>query len=359
MGLYKRGSVWWMRFTYQGKQIKKSTETGDKKLANRIFDKVRGEVAERKWFEKLPGEDRTFAEMMEKYMTEHSARNKAPQSHVRDKSLRDHLVGHFGDMTLAEITPGQILGYKTKRRAEEASPRTVNYELALMSHAYNLAIKEWEWVKENPVKKVSKEKVNNLIERWLTLEEEQKLLASSPTWLKEIITFAINTGLRLSEILDLKWSRVDLSRKTITILEEQKNRGRDTLPLSEGALTVLKDRAREHRGEIELVFSTKNATKIGSRNLERAFYSALKKSGIETLRFHDLRHTFATRLVQAGVDIYTVQKLGRWKSISMVTRYAHHYPESLRAGVEVLDKVGKKISTNLEQLKEKGATGSL
>ena len=152
---------------------------------------------------------------------------------------------------------------------------------------------------------------------------------------------------------------MDLSRKTITILEEQKNQGRDTLPLSEGALTVLKERARVRRGETELVFSTGNATRIGSRNLERAFYSALKKSGIERLRFHDLRHTFATRLAQAGVDLYTVQKLGRWKSISMVTRYAHHYPESLRAGVEVLDRIGKKISTNLEQSKEKGATASL
>jgi len=64
-------------------------------------------------------------------------------------------------------------------------------------------------------------------------------------------------------------------------------------------------------------------------------------------------------LAQAGVDLYTIQKLGRWKSISMVTRYAHHYPESLRAGVQVLDRVGKGIRTNLEQSKEKGATSSL
>jgi integrase len=163
--------------------------------------------------------------MMEKYMVEHSARNKAPKSHRRDKSLRDHLVGHFGDLTLAEITPSQVSEYKTKRRGEGASPRTLNYELALMSHAFNLAIKEWEWVKENPVAKVSKEKVNNLIERWLTLEEQKNLLASSPKWLQEIILLAVNTGLRQSEILDLKWPLVDLSRKTITILE-QKNQGR-------------------------------------------------------------------------------------------------------------------------------------
>ena len=358
MGLYKRGSVWWMSFTYQGKQIKKSTETSDKKLAKRIFDKVRGEVAERKWFEKLPGEDRTFAEMMEKYMAEHSARNKAHGSYVRDKSLRDHLVGHFGELTLAEITPSQISEYKTKRRGEGVSPRTLNYELALMNHAFNLAIKEWEWVRENPVAKVSREKVNNHIERWLTLEEEKNLLDKSPLWLQEIILFAVNTGLRQSEILDLEWSRVDLTRKTITILE-QKNQGRDTLPLSEGTLKVLQNRAEARLNGTKCVFHTQNATRISSRNLLRGFYSAAEKAGIENLRFHDLRHTFATRLAQAGVDLYTIQKLGRWKSISMVTRYAHHYPESLRAGVEVLDKVGKKISTNLEQRGKSEVTASL
>ncbi|MGA2954152.1 MAG: tyrosine-type recombinase/integrase, partial [Thermodesulfobacteriota bacterium] len=77
------------------------------------------------------------------------------------------------------------------------------------------------------------------------------------------------------------------------------------------------------------------------------------------LRFHDLRHTFATRLVQAGVDLYTVQKLGRWKNISMIMRYAHHYPESLRSGVEVLDRIGRKISTNLAQPSENGVPASM
>jgi integrase len=261
-------------------------------------------------------------------------------------------------MTLMEITPSNISEYKTKRRDEGASPRTLNYELALMSHAFNLAIKEWEWVKENPVKKVSKEKVNNLIERWLTLEEEKKLLDKSPRWLREIILFAVNTGLRQSEILDLKWPRVDLSRKTITILEEQKNKGRDTLPLSEGALRVLQGREETHSAETDYVFHTQNATRISSRNLLRGFYSAKKKAKIENLRFHDLRHTFATRLAQAGVDLYTIQKLGRWKSISMVTRYAHHCPESLRTGVEALDRIGKKVRTNLEQRDKLDVTAS-
>ncbi len=120
---------------------------------------------------------------MEKYMAEYSAVNKAPRSHIRDQESWRHLIKFFGDYMIVEITPKIISEYKTKRRQEGASPRTLNYELTLMSHAFNLAIREWEWVRENPVRRVSKERVNNQRERWLTLEEEEKLLAASPKWL--------------------------------------------------------------------------------------------------------------------------------------------------------------------------------
>ena len=347
MGLFKRGSVWWISFIFQGRQIRKSTETTDKKLAQRVYDKVKGAIAEGKWFEKLPGEENTFKELLEKYLAEYSAVNKAPRSHIRDRSLGRHLTKFFGDYMIVEITPKIISEYKTKRRQEGASPRTLNYELTLMSHTFNLAIREWEWARENPVSRVSKERVNNQRERWLTLEEEEKLMAAAPKWLKEIISFAMNTGLRQSEILDLRWSLVDPFRKTLTILE-QKNQGKDTLPLNGSALLVIKERMRVRSISTDLVFYSGNATRISARNLMRAFYLARERAGIPPLRFHDLRHTFATRMVQAGVDIYTVQRLGRWKNISMVMRYAHHHPESLRSGVEVLDGI-KKVSTNLAQ----------
>ena len=88
---------------------------------------------------------------------------------------------------------------------------------------------------------------------------------------------------------------------------------------------------------------------MDARDLLRVFYPVMKKAGVKRFWFHDLRHTFATRLAQAGADIYIVQKLGRWKTISMVMRYAHHYPESLRAGIEILDRVPGGISTVLAQ----------
>jgi len=90
--------------------------------------------------------------------------------------------------------------------------------------------------------------------------------------------------------------------------------------------------------------------------LLRTFYSATQKAGLKGLRWHDLRHTFATRLVQAGVDLYSVQKLGRWKTVQMIMRYAHHYPESLRPGVETLDRIIKNFITILSQSNEKGVT---
>jgi integrase len=355
MGLFKRGQTWWMRFTYKGKQFRRSTETSDKKLAERIYHKILGEIAEGKWFERLPGEEKPFREMIAKYLKEHSARNKTPKSHDRDIELADHLVSSFGDSMLTEITPKSISEYKVKRRDEGAAPRTINYELAVMSHAFNLAIKEWEWLKDNPVTRVSREKVNNMRERWLTFEEEDRLLVASPKWLQEIIIFSLETGLRQGEALDLQWPEIDLFRKTITILE-QKNKAKDVLPLDERALEVLKARAKIRHIKTNYVFYNKNGNRIKVSNLHTAFYSAARKANLKNFRWHDLRHTFATRLVQGGADLYAVQKLGRWKTTQMVMRYAHHYPESLRPGVEVLDRVREKFSTNLAQSNEKGVS---
>lgn len=342
-----------MRFSYNGKQIRRPTVT-EKKLAEKIYCKVMTKIAEGKWFEVNQHEDNTFEEMMDKYLLEYSPK-KAPKTYMRDKSLVAHLNRYFGHYKLNKIAPKDIYAYKIERIKECAAPKTVNNELILMGHAFNLAIKEWEWVNDNPVSKVSKEKVSNQIERWLTFEEEKRLLETSPYWLQEIILFCLNTGLRRGELIDLVWDRVDLERKTFTILE-QKNKCKDTLPLNEKAIEILMARNKIRSIKNDFVFYNNNGNKIGPDNLDRSFRLAVKKAGIEKFRFHDLRHTFATRLIQNGVDVYAVQRLGRWKSISMVMRYAHHYAESLRSGVEILDKVQNNFSTNLAQSHKKGIT---
>lgn len=355
MGIYKRGSVWWMRVSCQGNQIRRSTETTDRKLAQRIHDKVVGAIAEEKWFARLPGEDYTLGDMMKKYLSEYSLVMKAPRTYERDRSLAGHLLESFKDRPLLEISAREISEYKLKRRTAGAAPRTIQYELGLMSHAYKIAIKDWEWVTENPVSKVSRDPVRNKIERWLSDEEEKQLLLASPAWLREIVIFAIHTGFRMSEILDLKWHQVDLERRVVTI-SEQKNGRVDTLPLDKTIVVLLQCKKGKASGQ--LVFSTKKGTRILNRNLFRAFRNACMRARIERFRFHDLRHTFATRLVQSGVDLYKVQKLGRWRTLSMVDRYAHHWPESLRSGIEVMDRLKdhaleRKPSTNLAQSEKK------
>ncbi len=344
MALYKRGKVWWMRITYKGRQTRRSAETGNRKLAEKVYAKVQTEIIEGTWFNVLPGDKKTFRELMDKYLNEYSAHCKAPRTYKTDKALARRLCDTFGDLRLTEVTPRLISEYKYKRRETEAKPATINHELKLMSHAFKLGINEWEWVNINPVARVSREKVNNQIERWLTITEERRLLSASPMWLQEIITFAVNTGLRQSEILNLRWARVDLQRRTLTILE-QKNNGKDTLPLNETVLEILKARFKIRHIKTDHVFYSQVGTRLDAHNLMRVFRRAVKDSGIEKFRFHDLRHTFATRLAQEGVDMYMIQRLGRWKTTAMVMRYAHHCPDSLRPGVAVLDK----ISTILAQ----------
>ncbi len=337
-----------MRFSYQGRQIRRSTEVTDRKLAEQIYFKVRGLVAEGSWCERPVVQQKQVKDLLERYLRDYSAPNKAAGTHRRDQSLAAHLLRAFGEVPLDQLRPARLAEYKAGRRAQGVAPKTLNDELSLLGHAYKLAEREWEWATDNPVLKIAKEKVRNLIERWLTTEEEQRLLAASPPWLQEIILFALHTGMRRGEILTLQWSHVDLVRRTLTILE-QKNGARDTLPINDTAMAVLQARAAVRTSHATFVFVNGADHRRNARNLLRAFYPAMRKAGITRFRFHDLRHTFATRLIQAGVDVYTVQKLGRWKTISMVLRYAHHQPESLRGGAEVLDRLRRESSTKVAQ----------
>ena len=335
MGLFKRKQVWWMSFTYQGRQIRQSTETRKKKLAEKVLRKILIRIDEDRFFDVLQERERTLGDLMTRYRSECSI-NKVPQSQARDGQMLNHLLPHFGaDTALIDITPRLINAYKAKRRHAGAAPATINKEVGLLSHAFNVAIREWEWCRDNPVQRVRMESVNNQIERWLTTKEEERLLAASPPWLQAIMTFALHTGLRRSEILNLQWQDIDFVRGTLVVMKS-KNKQRRTIPLNGKVFELLVVKQQHHNQESPFVFITSTGTPIGPRNLTRGFQSARKKADIQDFRFHDLRHTVATRLVQAGIDLYQVQRLLGHKKPDMTQRYAHHCPESLREGVEVL-----------------------
>lgn len=333
-----------MSFTHQGKQVRRSTGTGDRRLADAILAKVKVQIVEGQYFERAVAESHTFKELMDRYEKEHVARK------LRHRGLNGYMKNlrtFFGEKTLADVTPKEIVAYKNKRYEDGMAPATINRELANLKKAFNLALREWEWCHMNPVSRVSMEKENNKRDRWLTEEEASRLLGCCRPWLRDLVLFALHTGMRMGEILELTWRGVDFTRRTVTVFRS-KNGERRTIPVNDTVLHVLKEKTKVRSLTVDRVFCSKIFTPLESGHLRRAFRLALGKAKIEDFHFHDLRHTFATRLVQAGIDLYKVQQLLGHKSPIMTQRYAHHYPESLRDGVEILDRQGG-FSTILAQ----------
>jgi integrase len=333
-----------MSFTYEGRQVRKSTETSDKRLAEAILGKVKVQIVEGKYFDKPKEDAKTFAELMERYLAEHASRRAHYRRYV---NMVENLKSYFGNPKLVHVTPKTIVAFKNKRYVDGVTPATINRELAVLKKAFNLACREWEWVSDNPVCRVSMEREQNMRDRWLTEAEEKRLVSAAPDWLREVLVFALHTGMRQGEILGLTWAGVDLFRRTVTVFES-KNGERRTIPLNQTVLELLKQKHENRSVDTDFVFPSEVRTRLNARNIRRSLKIALKKAKITDFHFHDLRHTCATRMVQAGVDLYKVQRLLGHKSPIMTQRYAHHYPESLRDGVEALQ-AGRGASTNLAQ----------
>jgi len=348
MGLYRRPDAkdWWMSFAYNGKLYRRSTGTSDRKIAERILRKVQTQIVENKWFDMDLSSRHTFDELMERYLQEVVCHKKLSTQETNKIQIA-HLICFFGNLTLDKVTPELVSDYRTERLKAGVKLRTIGYELIVLSHAFNVALREWKWVRENPMVSVKIYRKENHIERWLTQEEEESLLSLCNDWLKVLVVFALSTGMRMAEILNLKWQYVDMRRKTVTILESKNGQIR-VLPLNQNAMCVLQRINREGKiANIEEYVFTKDGLPISKHQLQYYFGEAVKKAGIAHLRFHDLRHTFATRLVQSGIDLYKVSKLLGHMNIKTTQRYSHHYPESLRNGVEILDKVKSKKKAQL------------
>ncbi len=323
MGLYRRGKFFWFSVTQNGKRIQYSTGSDNRKLAERIYAKALTEIQEGRWFEKQKAKSILFAELVEKYLVRHCK--------SRDEHTVKKLLPVFGHLTLAEITTDLVADYR-EERLKSVQPATVYQELSLMRRMFNVARREWKWLKENPVADLSFSIGNrNARERWLSVEEEKLLLesASNPKWLRSLLIVALHTGMRRGEILNLTWKDIDFVSRAIRVLKS-KNGEKRTIPMSQTVLMTLKSYGR-------VVDISGTVFPVAVRSLREAYRKTLEKAGIEDFRFHDLRHTFATRLVQNGVDLYKVKELLGHKTIVMTMRYAHHYPESLRSSVETLD----------------------
>ena len=229
---------------------------------------------------------------------------------------------------LDEITRADIVRIGEERR-HNATPARANRYLALIRSILNRAMKVWDWLDKVPAITLYKEPKRRI--RYLEPVEVRALMAELPDHLKPVVAFALLTGLRRSNISNLRWSQINLNRGLIVIDGEQmKNGNTHSVQLSEMAKAIVMQQMGNHP---EYVF-TFRGNPIG--DFHKAFNAALKRTGITDFRFHDLRHTWASLLVQSGVSLYELQEMGAWQSEAMVKRYAHLSNSKLRENANVI-----------------------
>lgn len=237
---------------------------------------------------------------------------------------------NLGDYSLADITPALIAQYRDtlagtpSQRGESRSPATVNRYLAVLSHLFTMAIKEWGWVEDNPLRKVTKPKEPRGRVRFLSDEERTRLLAecknSESQYLYIAVVLALSTGGRRMEIMGLCWKDIDFSRGIIT-LHETKNGERRVLPLAGHALDLMKQHSKLRHVNCEFVFPSHNLK--NPIDLRTPFETVLKRAELADFRWHDLRHSCASYLAMNGASLAEIAEILGHKTLQMVKRYAH------------------------------------
>jgi integrase len=328
--IFKHGSSLWIAFYDHGKQVKERVGPVGlvtKGQAEQALKARMGEVVQGKFRLEKTNKAILFDKLVERYL-EYSKANH--RSHRRSVLTSKVLLKSFGGMQLTDISTWLVEKFKVDRKHQGKALATINRELAVLKRMFNLAI-EWGLTNSNPVKGVKFFKINNEPMRILTEEEFSKLYEAASPHLKPILITAIATGMRRGELLNLRWSDVDLRGRTITV-RESKNYEFRIIPINQTLKTEL-ERIKDS-SSIEYVFGFEGSP---IREIKHSFEGALRRSQISKCRFHDLRHTFATRLVMKGVDLVTVQELMGHKSIVMTKRYSHPTPEHKKKAVESID----------------------
>jgi integrase len=336
MSLYRRkdSKEWWVSLKANGRRLRVSTETENKKLAEKIHAKMLVEIQEGKWFEsrtKAIGLDEVF----DRYLKEFSP-NLSKSTHARNQQLIKNFKTFFGPILLADVSVSLVSSYKAGR-LEIVGQSTVRKELAVLRRIFSIAIDEWELCKDNPVVRVIKSlKGDERRVRYLSPEERQRLDFTLPAWLRPIVIIALDTGLRRSNILSLTLEQVDFNRDLI-VVPETKNGEPVSIPMTDRVRRVLHQHISARRVSSPYVFTDEEGRCYSVYKVSVAFKRACERAGIENLRFHDLRHDFASSLVQNNVPLYRVQALLGHKDSRMTQRYAHLAPQNLRDAISTLN----------------------
>jgi len=351
MPLYKRpGSpYWWTRFTVGRRRVRRSTETTDRRQAAAFEARLR----EREWGRAHAG-DRTWQEACKRWLEDHQHKRSLDRDRtIIEWTRADGPDGQprLSDWLLHDITRDRLDELR-KQKADESTPATANRYMALLRAILNAATDEWGWLAKAPKVPMYAQEPGEY--QWLTPGEFIALLDYLPPHTRQLARFAVATGLRRTNITHLRWSQVDMKRKHLHIkAADAKGKKAIPVPLTPSALAILREQSRAKKRHAVWVFTYHGQPVY--QVATKAWRNAVKAIGREGLRFHDLRHTWASWHVQAGTPLHALQALGGWADLSLVQRYGHLDSSSLREYAKAVRAPGHKSGTLEKRKRRKSA----
>jgi integrase len=307
--------------------------------ARKWIQATESSIREGRYFHKAESKRHTLAELIDRYVT--TFLPTKPKSQVKQTQQLTWWKKRIGAFKLADITPALIaecrdelsntetcrIDQKTMRR-KKYTPATVNRYLAALSHAFTIAIKEWAWAHDNPVKNIRKLKEPSGRVRFLSDDEREALLAACKTSKNQslylVVVLSLSTGGREQEIWGLTWKQVDLKRGVIT-LTETKTGERRGLPLKGLALELMKKHNKIRA--LHSIFVFPGVQPNTSMDFRTAWETALNKAQIDNFTYHDLRHSTASYLAMNGATLAEIADVLGHKTLQMVKRYTHLAPD--------------------------------
>lgn len=353
----KGKGTWIVEFRLRGHYIKQSIpEARTKQEAEQAETKIKRDIFDEKYNRAAGHKD--FAEFVDDVFVPWTKASK--RSWQDDEERAKPLKEFFAGKRLRDVTPMLIEQFKQQRlktktlHKRDRSPATVNRELQVLSKVFSMAYDNG-LVETNPMRRVHKLREAPARERYLADDEEKRLFAvlvGRRVHLRPIVVVALQTGMRQGEILDLKWEQVDFDQKTIYVAHTKTGRPR-RIPISK-VLEVELKALKQDASSTEHVFSYARAG-LKLTTFRHAWEGACKAAKIEGMRFHDLRHTFATRLRGKGVHEMDIMTLLGHTTLQMTSRYTHAMPQNLRMAV---DKLGQTNVGRVVRFKRKSESSS-
>jgi len=337
MGVYQRvdSPTLWMSLQIDGQRIRLNTMVEDRQLAKEFFCAWKAEIARTRWLgAPTPDGDHTVAELITQYLKMVTPR-KSSGSQQRDRLILARFATRWGKLLLRDLTTLLIEAYLAERVAQ-VSFATASKELGVLKAAFRCAVR-WGWASHSPFIGIVLNQEGNARTRWLSDDEEIRLLAHCAAWLRDIVIVGLDSGLRPGNLVGLQCSWVQRGQRCLHIARERTKTKRLslTIPLTTRAADIIHRYLESARSEHLFVSTAGHPYTCAALN--RALQRAAVTAGLRDICLYTLRHSFISRLVQAGVSLPEVAALAGHRDIRMTMRYAHLAPQHLRNSIATLE----------------------